>query len=196
MAAAPPQVPPRVPLLPALPGFTVHDAMVACGVNDIALFDGLTAARRVIPIYSETILQPTWTKVELDSEFKTYSDLSQNQGQVRLLPGTKHTIRAFIQCVRDERHLGQDPSSAAFPVAEAPNLLRRYKTHAQHKKKSVTLYDADKPAKFTSETKLNDWAPPFLNYLPSLQGMGCHVTTCPTLRRMRISSTIMSMWLH
>jgi hypothetical protein len=79
-------------------------------------------------------------------------------------------FKAFIQWVSDERRLGRDPSSRAFPVAEVPNLLRRYKTHEQYKKKATTLLDAAKPAKFTSETKWADWAPSFMNYLRTIPG--------------------------
>jgi hypothetical protein len=148
MAANAPQAP---ALPPAPPVFTVRDAMVVCGVNDETLFDGDTAAQRVAAdLFGDdfaTCMDKSFT--ELDSEFKTYSDLTQNQGQVRLLPGTKRMIKAFIQWVRDERRLGRDPSSRAFPVAEVPNLLRRYKTHEQYKKKATTLSDAAKPEKFT-----------------------------------------------
>jgi hypothetical protein len=49
-------------------------------------------------------------------------------------------------------------------------LIRRQKTHAQLVKKSSTLSDAAKPAKFTSETKWMDWASSFLNYLRSIPG--------------------------
>jgi hypothetical protein len=101
---------------------------------------------------------------ELDYEFKTYSELTINQGQVRLLPGTKRNIKAFIQWVREERRLGRDPSTTEFPVADTPNLiLRRHKTHAQFIKKSSTLSDAAKPGKFTNETKWTDWFPSFMN---------------------------------
>ena len=40
MAAVQPQV-----VIP--PAFTVHDAMVACGVNNAAVFDGDTPAERI-----------------------------------------------------------------------------------------------------------------------------------------------------
>jgi hypothetical protein len=87
--------------------------MVVCGVNDEALFDGDTAAQRIATdLFGDdfvTCMDKSFT--ELDSEFKTYSDLTQNhltqnQGQIRLLPGTKRMIKAFIQWVRDERRLG------------------------------------------------------------------------------------------
>jgi hypothetical protein len=58
----------------------------------------------------------------------------------------------------------------AFPVADSPNLLRRFKTHDQFVKKPSTIVDAAKPEKFKSTTKWADWAPTFLNYLRTMPG--------------------------
>jgi hypothetical protein len=84
--------------------FNVYDAIVACGVNDADHFDGDTpAVRMATDLFGDdfaTCMDKSFT--ELDGEFKTYSDLTQNQGQIRLLPGTKRNIRAFIQWTRDE----------------------------------------------------------------------------------------------
>jgi hypothetical protein len=106
--------------------FNVYDTMVACGVNDTDNFDGDTpAVRMATDLFGDdfaTCMDKSFA--ELDGEFKTYSDLTQNQGQTRLLPGTKRNIRAFIQWTRYERRLGRDTSLVPFPVAEAPNLLR------------------------------------------------------------------------
>jgi hypothetical protein len=62
--------------------FTVYDAMVACGVNDADNFDGETPAVRIATdLFGDdfaTCMDKSFT--ELDSEFKTYSDLTHNQG--------------------------------------------------------------------------------------------------------------------
>jgi hypothetical protein len=151
---------------------TVHDAMIACGVNDANVYDGMTPAERlafdVFIDEFETCMDKTFD--ELDSDFKSYSELTVAQGQIRLLPGTKRNVKAFIQWVRDERRLGRDPSNTPFPVAQAAALLRRYKTHYQYIKKSSTVSEAAKPDKFTSSTKWNDWYPSFLNYLRAIPG--------------------------
>jgi hypothetical protein len=159
--------------VPAIfPVFTVRNAMIACGVNDEALFDGDTPAQRIAAdLFGDdfsTCMDKSYE--ELNQEFKTYSDLTQNQGQIRLMPGTKRLIKAFIQWARDERRLGRDPSTIAFPVENAPILLRRYKTHDQFVTKSKTLSDAAKPEKFKTTTKWADWAPTFLNYLRTMPG--------------------------
>jgi hypothetical protein len=152
--------------------FTVKEAMIGCGVNNVDEFLGDTPAFRLATdIFGDdfsTCMDKTFE--ELDGDFKTYSDLTQAQGQIRLLPGVKRNIKSFIQWVRDEQRLGRDADNIAFPVANAPTLLRRYKTHSKFVKDSSTLADAAKPEKFTSETKWADWVPTFLNYLRSMPG--------------------------
>jgi hypothetical protein len=102
--------------------------MIACGVKDEALFGGDTPAQRIAAdLFGDdfsTCMDKSYE--ELNQELKTYSDLTQNQGQIRFMPGTKRLIKAFIQWARDERRLGRDPSTIAFPVENAPTLLRRY----------------------------------------------------------------------
>jgi hypothetical protein len=167
MAAIPPQA-----ILPVPSAFTVYDDMVLCGVNDDNKFEGDTPAVHIAAdLFGydfATCMDKGFT--EFDYEFKTYSELTINQGQVRLLPGTKRNIKAFIQWVREERRLCRDPSTTAFPVVDTPNLIRRHKTHAQFINKSSTLSDAAKPGKFTNETKWTDWFPSFMNYLRSIPG--------------------------
>ena len=73
--------------------------MIACGVNNVDVFLGNTPAFRLATdIFGDdftTCMDKTF--VELDSNFKTYSDLTQVQGQIRLLPGIKQKFKVFIQ---------------------------------------------------------------------------------------------------
>ena len=110
------------------------------------------------------------TFVELDSNLKKYSNLTQAQGQILLLTGIKRNIKAFIQWVRDEQRLGRNPETMAFPVVQASALLLCNKTHAKFVSSASTLADATKPGKFTSHTKWSDWIPTFLNYLRAMLG--------------------------
>ena len=58
----------------------------------------------------------------------------------------------------------------AFPVVQAPELLRRYKNHEKFVSSASTLADAAKPGIFTRHTKWDDWIPTFLNYLCAMPG--------------------------
>lgn len=154
------------------PAHDVREAMALCGVDNAVLFQGQTAAQRIAgDVFHDdfdSCMDKTFT--ELDEDFKTYADLSVAQGRIRLVPGIKNRIKAFVQWVRDEKRLGRDPASTAFPVADAPNLMRRYKTHEAYVKKSDALAEAAKPVKFTAETKWEDWYPTLLNYLRTIPG--------------------------
>jgi hypothetical protein len=88
--------------------FTVYNALVECGVDDVALF------------IFETCMDLTFK--ELDEHFKTYSEITVQQGQLRIRPGVRKNIKAFIQWTRNEFRLGRDPSSIAFPVDNVSDL--------------------------------------------------------------------------
>ena len=146
--------------------------MIARSVNNVNVFLGDTPAFCLATdIFGDdftTCMDKTF--VELDSNFKTYSDLTQAQGQIRLLPGIKQNIKAFIQWVRYEQRLGRNPETMAFPVVQALALLRCYKPHAKVASSDSTLADAAKPEIFTIQTKWANWIPTFLNYLRGMAG--------------------------
>ena len=110
---------------------TVLDALIACGVDNHALFLEETQAQRIADDVFDNVLVSCMdiTFKELDDHFKTYSDLTVAQVQIKLCPGIRKNIKAFVQWTRDELRLGQDPSATPFPVNQVSNLIRRYKTH-------------------------------------------------------------------
>lgn len=155
-----------------IPQFTVKDAMAECGVEDDRNHDGQTQAGRIAgDMFSDTFatcMDKTFD--ELDSDFKTFSGLSVQQGQIRLLPGTKTKIKAFVQWSRDQIRLGMEPSTTRFPVAQTAELIRRYKTHSKFVYNSTTLSDAAKPRAFTDDMAWKDWETTLVNYLRLIPG--------------------------
>ena len=114
------------------PTYTIVDAMIACGVDNISLFNETQASRLANNLFSNdfsTCMDKSFE--ELDSDFKTFSELTANQGQIRLLPGVKLKIKSFVQWVRDEKRLGRDPKYTVYPVADVAVHMRRYKTHQE-----------------------------------------------------------------
>ena len=107
---------------------------------------------------------------DLESDFKTYSNLTVNQGQIHLNPGTKNCIKAFIQWSRDKIRMGLDPANEPFPVNSTAMLIHRYKTHIKIVSDSKTVTEAAKPKDFTSNTKRTKWMPSFRNYLSTIPG--------------------------
>ena len=151
---------------------TVLNALIACGVDNDVQFLGQTQAERI----AEDIFDDLFTSClditfkELDEHFKTYSELSVAQGQIRVRPGTRKNIKAFVQWTRDEIRLARDPATTAFPIDQVSDLIRRYKTHERFQTDSKTLAEAARPDKFKETTKWEDWKPTFLNYLRSIPG--------------------------
>jgi hypothetical protein len=148
------------------PIWTVLDAMIACGVDNEALFMGETQATRIAEdIFDNVFLSCMDTSFkELDDHFKTYSDLTGVQSQIRLRPETRKNVKAFVQWTRNEICLGRNPSSNPFPVNLVSDLIYRYKTHEKYQADSKMLAEAAKPERFKESMKWEDWKPTFLNY--------------------------------
>ena len=78
---------------------TVCQAIALCGVDDAAMFHGRTQAQ----CFAEEIFGNDFasgvdkTYKELQDDFKSYSTLNVNQGQICLNPGVKQNLCAFLQ---------------------------------------------------------------------------------------------------
>ncbi len=96
--------PPVPPVPPVLAVYTVREAMAECGVNNVDQFEGRTQVERLAAdLFSDDFYTcMDKTHGELDLDFKTYSDLTQTQGQIRVTPGIKKNIKAFLQWSRDK----------------------------------------------------------------------------------------------
>jgi hypothetical protein len=97
--------------------YTVLDALIACGIDNVLLFMEETQAQRIAEDIFDNLFSTCMDLIfkELDDHFKTYTDLTVAQGQIRLRPGTRKSIKAFVQWTRDELRLGRDPSLTPFP---------------------------------------------------------------------------------
>ena len=82
----------------ANPPFTLANAMSDCGITDAALFDGDTKASRIATEVFDNDFTSCMDKtyVELYDDLKSYSTLTAAHGQIRLTPGHKKNIKAFI----------------------------------------------------------------------------------------------------
>ena len=80
---------------------TMENALIMCGVNrdNIVLFDGNNAAQRNTNEVFDNDLTSCVDKSnsDLENDWKTYSQLTVAQGQIRLRPATKKNIRALVQ---------------------------------------------------------------------------------------------------
>ncbi len=106
----------------------------------------------------------------MNNDIKQYGSLTQNQGQIRISPGDRQRIHAFIQWSRDMIRTGREPSLVPFPVHNVANLIRSYKSHKAYMEKSKVVSEAAKPTKFRESMRWDDWCQTFLNFLKALPG--------------------------
>ena len=83
----------------ANPPFTFESAMFDCGITDAVLFEKNTKASRIATELFDDDFTSCMDKtyVKIDDELKLYSALTAAHGQIRLKPGHKNNIKAFIQ---------------------------------------------------------------------------------------------------
>ena len=151
---------------------TVLDSIIACGVNNVQLFNGQTKAQRIASEIFDNDFESCRFKSndELKEDLKAYSGLTAAQGQIRLNPGIKRNLRAFIQWTKDRLRRSEDPAAVPFPVANTADLIRREQAHLKFISKSRTVTDAASPGQLTNETKWDDWREVFQNFLRSIPG--------------------------
>ena len=104
---------------------------------------GQTQAQRLAENIFDNDFKSTFK--ELDDHFKTYSELSAGQGQIRVQVSIRKNIKAYLQWTRDEICLARDQSITPFPVGQVTDLIRRYKTHEKFQSDSKTFAKAAKP---------------------------------------------------
>ena len=154
------------------PALTVLDAMVVCGVNNVAQFHGQTPAQRISQdCFGDSfnaVMELTYEEIETD--LKSYSTLTVANGQIRLDPRTKRLIWAFMQFVRNKVRTSIDPSTVPFLAADAIQLLRDEKTHKAFVDKSPKMIETTKPIRFMEKIRWDDWVPTFINFLRSIPG--------------------------
>ena len=154
------------------PPYTVRQAMVNCGINDVDTYQNETPAERFAnELFSDSFdLCMDKTIEEVKSDLKQYASLGSTDGQILTTPGNIQKIQAFIQWTRDMIRTGLEPASMEFPVHNTALLIKNYKSHQAYMDKTKTISDAAKPIKFKETSKWEDWYPTFLNFLRSIPG--------------------------
>ena len=155
---------------------TMESALIMCGVNrdNTVLFDDNNAAQRIANEVFDNDLTSCVDKSnsDLENDWKTYSQLTIAQGQIRLRPATKKNIRALVQWIRDKVRTSQDPVDAVFDITTAgiTTLLRKAQTHERWESRASDMSKTAKPKQFTGQTKWLDWRDSFVNFLRSQPG--------------------------
>lgn len=155
-----------------VPQFTVRDALVACGVPDANPYQGQTSAQRMAIDIFNNDFNACIDKAasDLKDDFDAFSSLASNQGRIRLAPGVKKRVAAFVQWTKDEIRMDRDPATTPFPVNDVASLERRANSHKLFVTSAEMNSKAAKPRNFDSKSKWEEWNPTFRNYLRQIPG--------------------------
>ena len=79
------------------PVFTVYDAMIAVGVDDTDNYNGQSSAERLAEDLFDNDFTTCMDKShdDIESDFKSFSVLTQVQGQIRTIPRVKKTYQSI-----------------------------------------------------------------------------------------------------
>ena len=86
------------------PPFTVANAMFICGINSQKIFQGDSQAEQISSEVFDDDFMSCRAKIvkKLNDNLKSYSTLTDVNGQIYLNPGQKQSFKAFIQWNRDQ----------------------------------------------------------------------------------------------
>ena len=144
---------------------TFFEGVIYCGVNNVNIFDGQTAAQwlatDLFSDYFSTFVNKYFEVI--DATFKSYPYLTTTQGHIRLLTGVKENINAFFQFLRDKILLGGNPADTLFVARYAQKYTRKYKIYEKFMSDSKTVSEAGNPSAFASNTKWMYWGPTLVN---------------------------------
>lgn len=155
------------------PVFFVVDNMAACDIENnpipANLHDGATDAQRLATDLFQDDFQSVMTIDfnQLATNFKTYAQLTQAEGRIRVRVHQQKNIRAFIQWARDRIRMGQDPSQVLFPVNQAQIYIDRLSAHNRFVANST---DVRRPGEFTDDMLWEEFEPRLINYMRRIPG--------------------------
>ena len=107
---------------------------------------------------------------DLKENFKSLATISKTDGGVKIAPGPKRKVESFTLWVKHQYRMGRDPATLKYPYAEAITIKQKAATHKLFMSRYEAISAAAKPERFTKDTKWEEWAPSFLNYLRTIPG--------------------------
>ena len=137
---------------------SVRDALTLCGIDNVAQFGGRTQAQRIATeVFGDDFEAcKDKTQEELKDDLKSYSQLTVANGRIRLNPGVRRNLKAFMHWCRDQSRRGIDPTTVPFPVAFIARLLCEEQVHLKFVQKSKTIADNARPKLFLKDMKWED----------------------------------------
>ena len=154
--------------------YTVREAMIACGFNDVIARAGLTDARRIA---TESFDNDFYTAIhmkeeDITSEVKRYAALTQANGKISWTVPQKNKIKAFIFWVQDLHRKGLQPSLLQFLQQETSEEILSHKVQLEHFIKAADQHiSAVKVPPLKHANEWYNWKPQFTNLLKGIPGL-------------------------
>lgn len=154
--------------------FTVLDAMIACGFDNVIERGGITDAQRVA---TDTFDDDFSTAIYLDykdiaSEVKRYAALTQAAGRILWTAPNKNRIKCFIFWVQDTKRKGLQPQFIPFLVHHTVADIQNQITQLEHFTKRADQHVSTiNVAKLKQENEWYNWKPQFTTLLKGMPGI-------------------------
>lgn len=153
--------------------YTVLDNIVACGVSNVeqGTIGSSPAQRIATEMFNDSFDSClSMTDTDIRGYLKTFSELTQAQGQVKLMPGAQRNLRAFVQQTSHAARRNLPLDEVLFDPSMQVEMLNMRKEHARFVDQSESLSKAAKPAPFKSTSVWFDWSKLCINYLRLIPG--------------------------
>jgi hypothetical protein len=161
--------------LPPLPqNYTVRQAMVACGFNDVIQRAAMTDAQRVAEESFDNDFQTALYLDDADvaSEAKRFSTFTQAAGKISWTVPQKNKVKAFIFWVQDLHRKGLQPTLLPFLTQETSAEILNRKIQLDHfTTKADQHISTVKVPPLKHENEWYNWKPQFTNLLKGIPGL-------------------------
>ena len=168
------QIPIHIELPPQPRIYTVLEAIITCGFDNVVQRQGLTDAARVA---NESFDNDFNTSLYLDdtdiiSEAKRYASLTQAAGKINWTVPQKNKVKALIFWVQDLNRKGLQPTLLPFLTVETSADILSHKAQLEHfTKKADQHISAVKVPPLKHENEWYNWKPQFTNLLKGIPGL-------------------------
>jgi hypothetical protein len=148
-----------------VPPYDVITAMLACGLD-------ATKAKLIATELFDDMFEACIDKTidELKDNFKSLAAIPKADGGVKIAPGQKTKVTSFTLWVKHQYRMGRDPTTLKYPYDKAIMIKQKAATHKLYMIRYEAISAAAKPERLTKDTKWEEWAPSFLNYLRTIPG--------------------------
>ena len=153
--------------------YTVLDNIVACGISGVIdrALNTSPAQRIASEMFNNSFSSClSMSDSDIRGYLKTFNELPQAQGQVRMMPGAQRNIRAFVQFISHRARQDLPLDEVLYAPAMQVEMIDMRKEQERFVDQSEGLSKAAKPDVFKASSVWYDWSKLCVNYLRLIPG--------------------------